>query len=78
MTKTKAYYQGLFQPAFWLVDASGKEKKACKLCGKRAKKDEHIVELYSSSFKLNYTNRFCYDCFLKTLILAFPELLDIY
>ena len=65
-------------PAIFSVKATGLEKKRCILCNERFKKDQKIVELYSSNFKgrTSYSNRFHRKCFLKAIATNFPEILN--
>jgi len=69
----------LLYPAIITGKSSGREKNPCLLCKQKLKKDEEIVELYSSSYKgtTSYTNRFCRKCFMKVILFKFPELFNI-
>lgn len=66
-------------PAVLLRKALGTEKNPCGLCNKKLTKDDDVVELWTGSYKGNnsYTKRFCKKCFMKVILLNFPEMFDI-
>ena len=68
----------MLSPAIYKCDASGREKNPCLLYKQKIKKDEKIVELFSSAFKgkNSYSKRLHLRCFFKVLCLNFNELID--
>jgi len=64
-------------PAIRISKATGRELNVCCRCHKKFIKDDKIAELVTSAYKnnLSHTQRYCYRCFLKTLLSIFGELL---
>ena len=71
-------YEQVLSPAMFIVEATGLEKKHCLVCNEKFKKDEKLIELFTSEFrgKKNYSNRFHKKCFLKVIAVNFPEILN--
>jgi hypothetical protein len=76
--ENKIEFEKYLYPAILIEKATGREKNPCLFCKSRFKEGDSIVELYSSAYKgnISYTNRFCSRCFLKVLMLNFPELIS--
>ena len=64
----KVNWRSVLEPALQIKDANGRERLRCIVCKHKAKKGDSLVELYGS--------RFCRNCFIRTILHNFPELLD--
>jgi hypothetical protein len=68
-------WKSFLQPALYVCNASGKERKGCHLCKKAIKKDEKIIEIVCGAYRgrMNFSRRFCYNCFIKVLLHIFKD-----
>ena len=67
----------LLTPAVYSIKATGRERNGCIVCDDKIKKDDKIIEIFTSSYggRANYSNRFHRKCFLKVIAVNFPELM---